>query len=84
MEKINENYGTYTAEYCKATGKPMYQKEDYEARKNLYSKTQCKRIGQPVAEGEEPVAFYRVTHGYCGLYARGGQFDTPELLKGAE
>ena len=71
MEKINEYYKTYTAEYCKSTGKPMYQ--NYEARRNLYSKTQCKRMGQPVAEGEEPVAFYRVTHGYCGLYARGNR-----------
>ena len=70
MNMINEPYGTYTAEYCRSTGKPMYQREDYKARENLYSKTQCKRMGKPVKDGEEPAAFYRVQHGYCGLYER--------------
>lgn len=67
---INERYGTYTAEYCRSTGKPMIQKKDYEERKNLYSRTQCARMKQPVEEGEEPDAFYRVANGYCGLYKR--------------
>lgn len=70
MNIINKYYGTYTAEFCKNAGKPMYQKGDYEKRKNLYSKTQCRKMGKPVKDGEEPVAFYRVMNGYCGLYAR--------------
>ena len=70
MKEINEHYGTYTAEYCRSTGLPMYQKEDYESRKNLCSKSQRKKMGNPVKEGEYPVAFYRVMNGYCGLYDR--------------
>lgn len=72
MKKMNEKYGTYTAEYCKSTGKPMYSKNEYEYRRGLYSKTQCRRMGKPVTEREEPVAFYRVMNGYCGLYERIG------------
>lgn len=70
MTEKNSHYGTYTAEYCRSTGKPMYSKESYEKRKNLYSKTQCRRMGKPVKDGEEPAAFYRVMNGYCGLYER--------------
>lgn len=68
VKKYNEHYGTYTAEYCRSTGLPMYQKSDYEKRKNLYSCTQRKRMGKPVIDNEQPVAFYRVLNGYVGLY----------------
>lgn len=70
MKKMNEKYGTYTAEYCRSTGKPMYQKSDWKKREKLYSPTQCKKMGKPVQEGEEPVAFYKTMNGYCGLYER--------------
>lgn len=66
MKEKNEYYKTYTAEYCRSTGLPMYRR--FEDRKDLYSKTQRKKMGKPVKEGENPVAFYRVANGYCGLY----------------
>lgn len=67
---MKNKYGNYTAEYCRSTGKPMYQKEDWEKRAKLYSRTQCRKMGRPVQDGEEPAAFYRVLNGYCGLYER--------------
>ncbi|MBO5512585.1 MAG: hypothetical protein J6B24_12685 [Clostridia bacterium] len=49
----------------------MYNKKTYaEVSDTLLSKTRCARTGRPVKEGEEPVAFYRVERGYCGLYRR--------------
>lgn len=68
MEKFNKNYKTYTAEYCRSTGLPMYSNGD--EFENLYSKSKCEKMKRPVEDGEEPVAFYRVMHGYCGLYKR--------------
>lgn len=70
MKKVNQ-YGYFTAEYCRSTGLPMYNKKTYaDVSDTLLSKTRCVRIGRPVKEGEEPVAFYRVERGYCGLYRR--------------
>ncbi len=64
-------YGYYTAEYCRTTKKPMIQKERYGAFQDvLLSKTRCKQIKEPVREGEEIYAFLRVMHGYCALYYR--------------
>ena len=72
MKKYNR-YGWYSAEYCKSTGLPMYDKKTYsEVSDKFLSKTRCKKINQPVLEGEEPCAFYRMTQGYCGLYDRSG------------
>ena len=68
MKKFNEYYKTYTAEYCKSTGLPMYSKGD--KFENLYSRSKCEKLKRPVEDGEEPVAFYRVKNGYCGLYIR--------------
>lgn len=68
MKKYNTHYKTFTADYCRSTGLPMYQ--SFEERKELYSKTQCETMGLPVKENEEPVAFYRVKIGYVGLYKR--------------
>ena len=69
--KITNGYGWYTAEYCKSTGLPMYNKKSYEQVEDKYlSKTRCAKIKMPVKEGESPVAFYRVDRGYCGLYDR--------------
>lgn len=69
-------YGYYTADYCRSTRKPMIQKSEYDAFKNvLLSKTRCKQIKEPVREGEEIYAFLRVMHGYCALYFR----NTKEL-----
>lgn len=72
-KKINmyNNYGFFSAEYCKSTKKPMIQQSEYKAFKNvLLSKTRCKEIKQPVREGEEIYAFLRVMNGYCALYYR--------------
>ena len=70
MKKINA-YGWFTAEYCKSTGLPMYDKKSYaEVADKLISKTRCAKLKMPVKDGEEPVAFYRVDRGYCGLYSR--------------
>ena len=70
MKKVNQ-YGWFTAEYCRSTGLPMYNKKTYaDVSGTLLSKTRCARTGHPVKEGEEPVAFYRVDRGYCGLYRR--------------
>ena len=70
MKKTN-GYGWYTAEYCKSTGLPMYDKKTYAEVANKYlSKTRCAKIKMPVKDGEKPVAFYRVDRGYCGLYER--------------
>ena len=69
--KITNGYGWYTAEYCKSTGLPMYSKKSYEQVAGKYlSKTRCAKIKMPVKEGENPVAFYRVDRGYCGLCDR--------------
>ena len=69
--KITNGYGWYTAEYCKSTGLPMYNKKSYEQFADKYlSKTRCAKIKMPVKEGESPIAFYRVDRGYCGLYDR--------------
>ena len=71
MVKLNR-YGWYSAEYCKSTGLPMYDKKSYAAVADKYlSKTRCAKIKKTVREGEEPVAFYRMDRGYCGLYLRG-------------
>ena len=77
MRKTN-GYGWYTAEYCRSTGLPMYDKKSYADVADKYlSKTRCAKIKKPVNEGEDPVAFYRVDRGYCGLYLRekGGEAD---------
>lgn len=69
--KITNSYGWFTAEYCRSTGLPMYNKETYAAVSGrLLSKTRCAKLGKPVKENESPVAFYRVDRGYCGLYLR--------------
>lgn len=67
------SYGLYTAESCRKTGLPMIQ--DYYGEYREYadiwlSATRCKRIKQPVKDGENPAAFYRCMHGYCALYYR--------------
>lgn len=68
---VFNSYGYYTAEYCRATKKPMIQPSEYRAFKDvLLSKTRCKEIKQPVCEGEEIYAFLRVRNGYCALYYR--------------
>jgi hypothetical protein len=70
MRETN-GYGWYTAEYCKSTGLPMYNKKTYTDVADRYlSKTRCAKIKKPVKEGEKPAAFYRVDRGYCGLYLR--------------
>lgn len=68
MKKFNEYYKTYTAEYCRSTGLPMYKHGD--KFENLYSKSKCLKMKRPVADDEDPVAFYKVMNGYCGLYRR--------------
>ena len=73
MRKTN-GYGWYTAEYCRSTGLPMYNKKTYSSVADRYlSKTRCKQLKVPVKDGEDPVAFYRVDRGYCGLYDRSGR-----------
>lgn len=72
----NEKYKSYTAEYAKYTKLPMYggakyPKQDYEEVKDIYlSSTRCREIGKSVGDNEEPVAWYRVMHGYVPLYLR--------------
>lgn len=65
--KMINSYGYYTAEYVKSTGKPY--KSD-ERKDNWYSKSQCKKMKQPVKENEEPVGFSIAMHGYYALYER--------------
>ena len=49
----------------------MYNKKTYADVSDKYlSKTRCEKLKMPVKEDEEPVAFYRVDRGYCGLYLR--------------
>lgn len=70
MRETN-SYGWYTAEYCRTTGLPMYNKKTYADVSDKYlSKTRCAKLKMPVKEGEKPAAFYRVDRGYCGLYLR--------------
>ena len=69
--KEKNQYGWYTAEYCRSTGLPMYTRKTYADVSDRYlSKTRCAKIKMPVKEGENPVAFYRVERGYCALYLR--------------
>ena len=64
MRKTN-GYGWFTAEYCKSTGLPMYDKKSYAAVADRYlSKTRCAKIKKPVNEGENPVAFYVFVNGH--------------------
>lgn len=70
MKKTNA-YGWYTAEYCRSTGLPMFDKKSYGPFADIYlSQTRCKKCKMPVQEGEEPSAFYKVDRGYCALYDR--------------
>jgi hypothetical protein len=65
------SYGYFPAEYCRKTGLPMYDKSSYKQYSEKYlSKTRCREIGKPVGDYEQPVAFFRVQNGYCGLYDR--------------
>ena len=49
----------------------MYDKNTYAEVSDIYlSRTRCAKIKKPVKDDEEPVAFYRVDRGYCGLYQR--------------
>ena len=71
--KIND-YGFYTAEYCRNTKKPMISREDYPAFADiLLSKSRCKKINKPVKDNEKIYAFLRVRNGYCALYYRSNQ-----------
>jgi hypothetical protein len=85
MKKQKENtekglpynsYGYYPAQYCRDTGLPMYDKLTYKPYIDKYlSKTRCREIGKPIKDKENPVAFYRVDHGYCGLYDRNNELN---------
>ena len=69
--EYNRYYKCYTADSCRATGLPMLERYNYEEYANKWlSKTRCQKIKQPVREGEEPVAFYRIYNGYVPLYDR--------------
>ena len=51
----------------------MFNKKTYATVSDKYlSKSRCAKLKMPVKESEEPVAFYRVDRGYCGLYEREG------------
>ncbi|HAT4294521.1 TPA: hypothetical protein I9069_001190 [Clostridium perfringens] len=70
-------YRCYTANSCRKTGLPMFggaefsKAEYYEKYVDIYlSKTRCKKIKRPVLSNENPVAFFRVQHGYVPLYLR--------------
>ncbi len=64
-------YGYFPAEYCRETGLPMYDQLTYRPYVDKYlSRSRCREIGKPIKENEQPVAFYRVMNGYCGLYDR--------------
>lgn len=54
-----------------STGKPIYIKYK-DVPEGLYSKTQCKSIGKPITQSEEPDAYVlnRLWNGYLGLYRR--------------
>ena len=55
MRKTN-GYGWFTAEYCRSTGLPMYDKISYASVADKYlSKTRCAKIKRPVKEDEEYV-----------------------------
>ena len=65
------DFGFFTAEYCRNTRKPMIQPSEYFVFKDvLLSQTRCKEIKKPVCEGEKIYAFLRVRKGYCALYYR--------------
>lgn len=65
------SYGYFPADHCRSTGLPMYDRLSYIPFVDKYlSKTRCREIGKPVLDNEQPIAFYRVDHGYCGLYDR--------------
>ena len=69
--KATNDYGWYTAEYCRSTGLPMLNKTTYAPFSDRYlSRTRCKKIKKPVRDDEKPCAFYRVDRGYCALYDR--------------
>lgn len=69
---IFNQYGFYTAEYCKSTKKPMFKSfNEYRPfADKLLSATKCKKIKRSVQKNEEIYAFYKVMHGYCALYFR--------------
>lgn len=67
----NGYYKTYTAAYCKTLGLPMLNNSTYEEYADKWlSPSRCKKAGKPVQENENPIAFYKVNHGYCPLYDR--------------
>lgn len=58
-------------EEVEATGKPFYTKYA-DVPKNLYSKSQCQKMGDPIKENEAPYAYVlnRQWLGYLPLYKR--------------
>lgn len=69
--EIFNDYGFYTADYCKSTRKPLFTSSTYSAFSDkLLSKSRCKQIKRPVTEKEEIYGFYKVKNGYCALYYR--------------
>ena len=69
--KQRNQYGLYPVIYCRSTGLPMFQRDNYTAFAERYlSRSRCKAAGRPVAPGEQPVAWYRCQNGYCPLYDR--------------
>ncbi len=56
---------------AEATGLPLYMSYD-KVPEGLYSKTMCKKLRQPITEGELPAAYVlnRYWFGYLPLYKR--------------
>lgn len=65
----NGYYSTFTADFCRASGLPMYNADNYDEVADLYiSETRMKKSKLPLNDDTEIVAWYRVSHGYVPLY----------------
>ena len=62
--------GFYNGKYVNSIGTTKYSYKRLGVPDDYYTKTECKTMESPVRDGEEPIAFYRVKLGYCGLYQR--------------
>lgn len=74
-------YKQYKAKFVKLTNLPIFNSYNFNDKdRRFVSKTNCKKLKQPVEPNEIPVAWYRGMNGFFPLFFREWE-DTPENRK---
>lgn len=77
----NHYYHLYKASFIKQTDLPVFCVYDFNDKdRRFLSKTNCKKLKQPIGADELPVAWYRCMHGFAPLFFREWD-DTQENRK---